>query len=83
MEKPNYMNLPASIRELEKIEMIRQADGMYRLDHAVTATQKYRLSSKTDPLLCIHFFIANYRDLSLMTLPVSEPIPFLKPQHQI
>ena len=39
-EKPNYMNVPASIRELEKIEMIRQADGVYRLDHAVTATQK-------------------------------------------
>lgn len=40
IEQPNYMNVPASIRELEKIEMIRQADGVYRLDHAVTATQK-------------------------------------------
>ena len=40
LEKPNYMNVPAAIRELEKIEMIRQADGVYRLDHAVTATQK-------------------------------------------
>ena len=39
-ERPNYMNVPASVRELEKIEMIRQADGVYRLDHAVTATQK-------------------------------------------
>lgn len=38
--KANYMNVPAAIRELEKIEMIRQADGEYRLDHAVTATQK-------------------------------------------
>ena len=38
--KPNYMNVPASIRELEKIEMFRQLDGVYRLDHAVTATQK-------------------------------------------
>lgn len=37
---PNYMNVPAAIKELEKIEMIRQADGVYRLDHAVTATQK-------------------------------------------
>lgn len=37
---PNYMNVPAAIRELEKIEMIRQADGRYHLDHAVTATQK-------------------------------------------
>ena len=40
LEKPNDMNVSASIRELEKIEMIRQADGVYRLDHAVTATQK-------------------------------------------
>lgn len=40
LERPNYMNVPAAIRELEKIEMIRQADGVYRLDHAVTATQK-------------------------------------------
>ena len=40
VEQPNYMNVPAAIRELEKIEMIRQADGIYRLDHAVTATQK-------------------------------------------
>ena len=39
-KKANYMNVPAAIRELEKIEMIRQADGDYRLDHAVTATQK-------------------------------------------
>lgn len=39
-QKPNYMNVPAAIRELEKIEMIRQFDGKYRLDHAVTATQK-------------------------------------------
>ena len=39
-EQPNYMNVPAAIRELEKIEMIRQADGKYRLDHAVTKTQK-------------------------------------------
>ena len=27
VERPNYMNVPASIRELEKIEMIRQADN--------------------------------------------------------
>lgn len=36
----NYMDVPDAIRELEKIEMIRQADGIYRLDHALTATQK-------------------------------------------
>lgn len=39
-KKANYMNVPAAIRELEKIEMVRQSDGEYRLDHAVTATQK-------------------------------------------
>ena len=39
-KQPNFMNVPAAIRELEKIEMVRQADGIYRLDHAVTANQK-------------------------------------------
>ena len=39
-KKPNYMSVPAAIRELDKIEMARQLDGKYRLDHAVTATQK-------------------------------------------
>lgn len=39
-KKPNYMTVPAAIRELDKIEMSRQLDGIYRLDHAVTATQK-------------------------------------------
>jgi hypothetical protein len=38
--EPNYMTVPAAIRELDKIEMSRQLDGVYRLDHAVTATQK-------------------------------------------
>lgn len=39
-KKRNFMNVPAAIRELEKIEMIRRSDGKYTLDHAVTATQK-------------------------------------------
>jgi transposase len=38
--KPNYMTVPAAIRELDKIEMSRQLDGIYRFDHAVTAKQK-------------------------------------------
>ena len=38
--RPNYMAVPAAIRELEKIEMVRLTDNKYRLDHAVTATQK-------------------------------------------
>lgn len=36
----NYMSVPAAIKELEKIEIVRQADGIYRLDHALTAKQK-------------------------------------------
>ena len=39
-KKPNYMTVPAAIRELDKIEMSRQLDGIYRFDHAITATQK-------------------------------------------
>lgn len=39
-KKPNYMTVPAAVKELEKIEMVRQLDDVYRLDHAVTATQK-------------------------------------------
>lgn len=38
--RPNYMTVPAAIKELEKIEMVRLTDNRYRLDHAVTATQK-------------------------------------------
>ena len=34
------MTVPAAIRELEKIELIRQSDRGYRMDHAVTAVQK-------------------------------------------
>jgi len=36
----NYMTVPAAMKELEKIELSRQIEGTYRLDHAVTATQK-------------------------------------------
>lgn len=38
--KKNYMTVPAAIRELEKIESIRQSDHGYRMDYAVKATQK-------------------------------------------
>ena len=34
------MTVPAALKELEKIEMVRQLDNIYRLDHAVTAVQK-------------------------------------------
>ena len=39
-KKQNYMTVPAAIKELEKIEMIRYTDMGYGLDHAITATQK-------------------------------------------
>lgn len=39
-KRPNYMTVPAALRELEKIEMVRLTDNQYRLDHAITATQK-------------------------------------------
>ena len=44
-KKPNYLTVPAAIGELEKIEMTRQLDKVYRLDHAVTKTQKVILSA--------------------------------------
>ena len=39
-KKLNYMTVPAAIKELEKIEMLKGADNEYNLDYAVTATQK-------------------------------------------
>ena len=44
-KKLNFMTVPAAIKELEKIEMTRQTDNVYRLDHAVTATQKKILNA--------------------------------------
>ena len=44
-KKPNYMTVPAAVRELEKIELVRQTDGKYRMDHAVTAIQKIILKA--------------------------------------
>ena len=43
--KPNYLCVPAALKELEKIELIRQPNGNYKLDHAVTATQKVILGA--------------------------------------
>lgn len=39
-KKQNYMTVPAAVKELEKIELLKGADGEYNLDYAVTATQK-------------------------------------------
>ena len=43
--RQKYMTVPAAIRELEKIEMVRRNNGSYKLDHAVTKTQKIILNS--------------------------------------
>ena len=45
LAKKRIITVPAAIRELEKIEMTRQLDKVYRLDHAVTKTQKVILSA--------------------------------------
>ncbi len=42
---PNYMTVPAALRELEKIEMVRRSKDRYRLDHAVSKRQKVILSA--------------------------------------
>ena len=39
------MSVPAALKELEKIEMVCQSDGVYRLDHSITKTQKVILSA--------------------------------------
>ena len=43
--KKNYLTVPAAIRELEKIEMIKYGNSVYKLDHALSKTQKHILSS--------------------------------------
>ena len=43
--KPNYMTVPAALKELEKIELVRSPDGSYRMDHAITSTQKIILKA--------------------------------------
>ncbi len=43
--RQKYMTVPAAIRELEKIEMVRRNGSNYKLDHAVTKIQKIILNS--------------------------------------
>lgn len=44
-KKPNYMTVPEAFKELGKIEMVRQLDNVYRLDHAVTDNQQTILNA--------------------------------------
>ena len=39
------MTVPAALRELDKIEMVKSLDGNYRIDHAITASQKAILNA--------------------------------------
>lgn len=39
-----FLTVPAALKELEKIELVRRQSGLYGLDHAVTRTQKIILS---------------------------------------
>jgi len=41
----NYFTVPAAIRELEKITLIKQPNNKYLLDHAITKTQKKILNA--------------------------------------
>lgn len=41
----NYMTVPAAMKELERIEMVRQLDNVYRLDRSLTAGQKLILKA--------------------------------------
>ena len=37
-KKKNYMTVPMALKELDKIELVRQADRVYRMDHAFNLT---------------------------------------------
>ena len=43
--KANYMTVPAALKELEKIEIVKRLDNRYRMPYAVTATQKAILNA--------------------------------------
>jgi transposase len=68
-KKANYMTVPAAIKELEKIEMIRQLDNKYRLDHAVTAKQKEILKA---------FGVQGVSYVKSQTAAISEELANLK-----
>ena len=44
-KKMNFMTVLTALKELDKIELISQADGTYILYRAVTATHKYILQT--------------------------------------
>lgn len=62
--RQNYMTVPAAIRELEKIELVRRNEGRYQLDHAVSKRQRIILSS----------FGMNDEDISRTALEVANTL---------
>ncbi|MDD3904438.1 MAG: hypothetical protein WC136_08030 [Sphaerochaeta sp.] len=50
-KKLNIMIVAIVLKELEKIEMVKCADGVYRLDHAVIATQQATFDKKAKKVL--------------------------------
>lgn len=44
-KRTNYLTVPAAVKELEKIEMVRLNDGRYHMAQAVTKTEKEILSA--------------------------------------
>ena len=44
-KKQNYMTVPAALKKLEKIELLKGGDNEYNLDYAITATQKAILNA--------------------------------------
>jgi len=60
--RQNYMTVPAAIRELEKIEMVKRSNGQYRLDHAVSKRQRTILSA----------FGMNDEDIKSLALQISN-----------
>lgn len=43
--RKNFMTVPAAIKELEKIEMVKRNNHIYKLDNAITKNQKIILNS--------------------------------------
>ena len=43
--KKNYLTVSATIRKLEKNEMVKYGNSVYKLDHALSKTQKYICSA--------------------------------------
>ena len=42
--RKNYMTVPAAVKELDKIELVRINQGRYELDHAITKNQEEFMS---------------------------------------